>query len=1855
MIYALKRVLLLIVLTLSFLPSAQAVVDPNFYIFLCFGQSNMEGQGPIEAQDLTVDSRFQVMQAVTCTNQPANAWRTATPPIARCNTRIGPSDYFGREMIAKLPANIKIGIVHVSIAGSKIEIFDKNNYQTYLSSLSSADQYIVNIANQYGGNPYAKLVALAKLAQNDGVIKGILLHQGESNTGDQAWPTKVNGVYKNLLTDLGLTANNVPLLAGQVVDAAAGGICASMNTIINSLPNTIPTAHIISSSGLAAQSDNLHFTTASYRILGARYADMMLSLLPAVTANVPPTVSLTAPTITSFNAPASITITATAADADGSVVSVKFYNGTTLLSTVNASPYTYSWASVAAGTYSITAVATDNSGATTTSTVKSITVTGTTPPPPPTTSTVIGKCKGKYLGNILPGNVPSTYTTYWNQATSENGSKWGSVESSQGNYNFSTSDVSYNWAKNNGGLFKYHNFVWGSQTPGYIATASTATITASVENYIKACSTHYASMGGLKMIDVLNEPVNTAMPGNLKAALTAGYKADPANAADINNQYGWVIWPYQLARKYFPDAVLLINEYNVEMNWNSCRAPYLAMANAVKNAPNLTDGKKNLIDGVGLQCHGIDNLTAANFKACIDEIWTTTGLPTHITEFDQEANPNEAKQTAVYSSLIPVAWEHPHVAGITLWGYIQGTTWRNGNGTAGASGTDSGIMYANGTPRPAMAWLINYMAGQPSLSCCPAPAPLGSCTTSTGTPPTVAISAPLNNATYAVGASVIINATAADVGGSVTSVKFYNGTILLGTSTTSPYTYTWTNVAQGNYVITAVATDNSANITTSTAVNITVGNPVTSLINNGEFDNGTTGWTLQNNGGATGTMSVVTNGNLSGTNSLRICPSTTPGTLEWHVQVSEVTPIVTGKTYQISVMAKADAARTMSVAIQEAASPYTTYFAQTVNLTTTAQTFTFTYTSTVTDAAAQLKFYVGADVNCLNIDKISMTEGNLSIVPVITASGVTTFCVGGNVLLNANTGTGYTYQWLKDAAPISGATAGSYTANQSGSYTVSITANTQTFTSTATVVTVNTTPNVPTVTSPITYCQNANSTALTATGSNLLWYTQSIGGTGVTTAPTPTTSVIGTVNYYVSQTTTGCESGLTLIAVTVNALPTAAITTSGSTTFCTGGSVMLSSSGGSSYVWKNGTTQVGTAASYSAITAGSYTVEVTNSNTCKATSTAIVVTVNTTPNTPAVTSPVTYCQNANALALTATGTSLLWYTSSTGGTGSTTAQTPITTATGTTNYYVSQTNGCESSRALIAVTVNALPTAIITTSGSTTFCTGGSVMLSSSGGSSYVWKNGTTQVGTGASYSAITAGSYTVEVTNSNTCKATSAGTVVTVNATPNTPAVTSPVTYCQNANSTALTPTGTSLLWYTSSTGGTGSTTAPIPITTATGTTNYYVTQTNGCESARALIAVTVNALPTAAITTSGSTTFCTGGSVILSSSGGSSYVWKNGTTQVGTGASYSAITGGSYTVEVTNSNTCKATSAATTVTINATSTAPIVTSSVSYCQNASSTALTATGTSLLWYTSSTGGTGITTAPTPITTATGTTNYYVSQTNGCESSRALIAVTINESPLAVITASSSTTIPAGGSVVLNANSGTGLGYVWYQGNTQVGTGISYTATAVGVYTVEVTNGSNCITTSGGTNVNVNTNQPSIITITSPTADAKIPGAITIAVTVTDPDGSISKVEYLDGTKVIGTSTSAPYIFNWTNPSIGSHVITVRVTDSNGGITTSAPVTITSVSTTTAVQNATVVNASVYPNPSNAEMYIESDMDLLNAHFTAINVLGEEILLSSSSNLNGARIDISNLSEGTYILIVTKGTDVLRKKITVIR
>ncbi|KEO73776.1 acetyl xylan esterase [Anditalea andensis] len=270
------KIMLLTCLLLNYGLTASAQ-DENFYVFLSFGQSNMEGFAKFEEQDTIKDERFKVLQAVDCENlgRERGQWYPATAPLTRCHTGLGPADYFGRTLTANLPKDIKIGIINVSVGGTRIELFEKN-YEEYVAS---SPDWLQNIVKEYDGDPYGRLIELAKIAQNDGVIKGILLHQGESNTGDQTWPFKVKGVYENILSDLGLEPDSLPLIAGEMVSEAQGGKCASMNPLIHTLPTVIPNAYVVSSAECDAVEDGLHFSAAGYRELGKRYGMQMLALL----------------------------------------------------------------------------------------------------------------------------------------------------------------------------------------------------------------------------------------------------------------------------------------------------------------------------------------------------------------------------------------------------------------------------------------------------------------------------------------------------------------------------------------------------------------------------------------------------------------------------------------------------------------------------------------------------------------------------------------------------------------------------------------------------------------------------------------------------------------------------------------------------------------------------------------------------------------------------------------------------------------------------------------------------------------------------------------------------------------------------------------------------------------------------------------------------------------------------------------------------------------------------------------------------------------------------------------------------------------------------------------------------------------------------------------------------------------------------------------------------------------------------------------------------------------------------------------------------------------------------------------
>ena len=739
----------------------------------------------------------------------------------------------------------------------------------------------------------------------------------------------------------------------------------------------------------------------------------------------------------------------------------------------------------------------------------------------------------------------------------------------------------------------------------------------------------------------------------------------------------------------------------------------------------------------------------------------------------------------------------------------------------------------------------------------------------------------------------------------------------------------------------------------------------------------------------------------------------------------------------------------------------------------------------------------------------------------ITAGGPTTVCQGGSVVLNANTGTGLTYQWKNNGTNITGATAASYTATTSGSYTVLVTnSNSCSATSTATTVTVNPLT-TPTFTQVAAICSGATLNALPTTSTN------SIAGTW---SPALNNTATSTYTFTPSSSAAPTCATTTTMTITVNALPTATITAGGATTFCQGATVVLNANTGTglTYQWKNNGTNItgATTASYTASTSGSYTVVITNSNGCLKTSTATTVTVNPL-TTPTFTQVPAICSGATLSALPTTSnnsiagtwspalnnTTTTTYTFTPTSTASPTCATtttmaitvnPLTTPTftqvpaicsgatlsalpttsnnsiagtwspalnntATTTYTFTPTSSASPTCATtttMAITVNALPTATITAGGATTFCQGASFVLNANTGAglTYQWKNNGTNISgaTVASYTASIAGSYTVVVTNSNGCIKTSTATTVTVNPL-TTPTFTQVPAICSGATLSALPTTSNNSIagiWS--------------PALNNTTSTTYTFTPTSTASptcATTSTMAITVNALPTATITAGGATTFCQGASVVLNANTGSglTYQWKNNGTNISgaTAASYTASTAGSYTVVVTNSNGCIKTSTATTVTVNPLTT-PTFTQVPVICSGATLNALPTTSNNSIvgiW--------------SPALNNTATTTYTFTPTSTasptCATTTTMV-ITVNALPTATITAGGATTFCQGDSVIMNVVSDNGTVYQWKESGNDINlaTAVNYTAITSGSYTVFVTNSNNCSAISTATAVTVN-------------------------------------------------------------------------------------------------------------------------------------------------------------------------------------
>ncbi|MDE3057416.1 MAG: endo-1,4-beta-xylanase [Bacteroidota bacterium] len=285
--------------------------------------------------------------------------------------------------------------------------------------------------------------------------------------------------------------------------------------------------------------------------------------------------------------------------------------------------------------------------------------------------------KTKFVGNIIGRAFHANFSQYWDQVTAENAGKWGSVEMSQGSYDFAHLDSIYHYALSNHFPYKHHTLIWGSQQPSFMSTLDSASQYQEIVKWIDTTGQRYPEAD---FCDVVNEPLHH--PPSYKNVLGGSGATG----------WDWVIKAFELARKYWsPRTKLLINEYSV-INGDTAGAKYLQIINVLK--------ERGLIDGIGVQAHWFEvdgGASVTALKNNLDSL-AATGLPIYISELDIDRQ-DDSTQLQRYQTIFPVLYEHPAVKGVTLWGYMQHETWRR----------FTYLVRADGSERPALQWLRKYL------------------------------------------------------------------------------------------------------------------------------------------------------------------------------------------------------------------------------------------------------------------------------------------------------------------------------------------------------------------------------------------------------------------------------------------------------------------------------------------------------------------------------------------------------------------------------------------------------------------------------------------------------------------------------------------------------------------------------------------------------------------------------------------------------------------------------------------------------------------------------------------------------------------------------------------------------------------------------------------------------------------------------------------------------------------------------------------------------------------------------------------------------------------------------------------
>nr|WP_162988921.1 gliding motility-associated C-terminal domain-containing protein [Pedobacter schmidteae] len=792
----------------------------------------------------------------------------------------------------------------------------------------------------------------------------------------------------------------------------------------------------------------------------------------------------------------------------------------------------------------------------------------------------------------------------------------------------------------------------------------------------------------------------------------------------------------------------------------------------------------------------------------------------------------------------------------------------------------------------------------------------------------------------------------------------------------------------------------------------------------------------------------------------------------------------------------------------------------------------------------------------------------LPAVPtIIVDADRLTFCDGGSVVLTSSSATGN--QWYKGIDLITGATGQTYTATETGMYTVRVTNASGCFvTSASKEVVVNALPAVPTIivdADKLTFCDGSSVLLTSSAASGNQWYK----GTDLITGATGQTYTATEAGLYTVRVTnaSGCFVTSASKEVVVNALPAVPtiVVDADKLIFCDGGSVVLTSSSAAGNQWYKGTDLIAgaTGQTYVATEAGVYTVKVTNASGCFVTSVSKEVVVNALPAVPTIVvdaDKLTFCDGGSVILTSSSVSGNQWYKGTdliTGATG----QTYTATEAGLYIVRVTNASGCFVTSASKEVVVNALPVVptIIVDTDKLTFCDGGSVVLTSSSASGNQWYKGIDLItgATGQTYTATEAGLYTVRVSNASGCFVTSASKEVVVNALPVVPTIivdADKLTFCDGGSVILTSSSVAGNQWYKGTDLIAGAT-AQTYVATEAGIYTVKVTNVSGCFVSSASKEVIVNALPVVPtiVVDADKLTFCEGGSVTLTSSAASGNQWYKGTDLIGgaSGQTYVAAEAGVYTVKVTNASGCFVTSTSKEVVVNALPVVPTIivdADKLTFCDGGSVTLTSSAASGNQWYKGTdliAGASG----QTYVATEAGVYTVKVTNASGCFVTSASKEVVVNALPLVptIIVDADKLTFCDGGSVILTSSAASGN--QWYKGTDLIAgaTGQTYMATEAGVYTVKVTNASGCFVTSASKEVVVN-------------ALPAVPTIIVDADKLTFCDGgsviltssSVTGNQWYNGTDLIAGATGQTYV------ATEAGVYTVKVTNASGCFVTSA-------------------------------------------------------------------------------------------------